>query len=220
MTPAGLLPRPARHAVYCWRALGHFRAAGIGMIHVPKSAGTSMAGLLFGRSLGHFTLWEYSRSLGPARKLSPPLFAVLREPEDRFLSAYRFFRQGGTRDAGVQLDHPRAHLWKQDMDLFLTEYVETTPDHARDYIFQSQTRFVTSESGRPTVLTLFKLDDMSALQDWLSERLARDIVFSNKNRSDSEYSLALTTSQRARIHKIYQTDFALYDQTQYRPNDR
>lgn len=210
MTPTMLLPRSARHTIYCWRALRHFLAAGIGMIHVPKSAGTSIAGRLFGRSLGHFTYSEYCRCLGPIQRFSPPLFALVREPEDRFLSAYRFFRQGRTSAAGVQLVHPRADLWKRDVDLFLTEYVEATPDHRRDYIFQTQTRFVTSFSNH-LGLNVFRLDDMKTLKDWLSERLGGDISFPHENRSDSVFTAALTDAQRARIRSIYQADFELYE---------
>ena len=188
------------------------------MIHVPKAAGTSMAGLLFGRSLGHFTLSEYHLYLGPTRRFSPPLFAVIREPEDRFLSAYRFFRQGRTRDAGVQLSHQRADLWKQDVELFLEEYVEATPDRARDYIFQTQDRFVTLSPVDTPELTLFRLDALETLQDWLSERLHQPVVFPYKNRSDLTHSVALSPSQRQRIRKIYCSDFALYDKLQAHPH--
>jgi len=173
-----------------------------------------MAALLFGRSLGHFTLREYTRNLGPALLLSPSLFAVIREPEDRFLSAYRFFCQGRTCDAGVQLAHPRANLWKQDIDLFLQEYIEATQDCVRDYIFQTQYRFVSLAPTCHVGLKLFRLDDMAALEAWLAKRLHKDIIFPYKNRSDRSHSVKLSVSQRACIRRVYKQDFDLYEHLQ------
>lgn len=200
-----------KHTAYAWRALGHFRRVGVGMIHVPKSAGTSMASVLFGRSLGHFTFSEYTQSLGPAARLSPPLFAVIREPEERFLSAYRFFRQGQTNDAGIELQHPSTPVWKEDLDRFLDEYIETTPDRQRDYVFQSQSRFVAERLNRTPQLALFRLDDLNTAQVWLSNQLQQHIEFPHKNRTATDYHLHLSDAQRARIQSIYQADFELYE---------
>jgi hypothetical protein len=170
-----------------------------------------LASALFGRSLGHFTFSEYTQSLGPAARLSPPLFAVIREPEERFLSAYRFFRQGQTNDAGIQLQHPSTSVWKKDLDRFLDEYIETTPDRQRDYVFQSQSRFVAERLNRTPQLALFRLDDLNTVQAWLSNQLQQHIEFPHKNRTEADYHLHLSDAQRARIQSIYQADFELYE---------
>lgn len=182
------------------------------MIHVPKSAGTSIASTLYGRSLGHFSYSEFCRNIGVFRHFSPDLFAIIREPEDRFLSAYRFFKQGQTRDAAMRLSSPRSDGWKQDLDSFLTDYLEATPDHHRDYVFQSQGRFVFSPCDNSPPITLFRFEEMASVEQWLSKKLEANIVFPLKNQTENQHTVELTADQRSRIRNIYKDDLELYEQ--------
>ena len=69
--------------------------AGIVFIHVPKTGGTSISSLLYGRNLPHFDAAFYVRAF-PELMASLPALAVIREPLARFTSGYRFIAHGGT----------------------------------------------------------------------------------------------------------------------------
>lgn len=63
-------------------------------IHVPKNGGTSISTALYGGSPGHKTAWFYRCAAPEFYKAASPM-AVLRDPVERFLSAYWFIRRGG-----------------------------------------------------------------------------------------------------------------------------
>lgn len=220
MNATRFLPIRLKHCLYCLRAAKYYRHAGVGMIHVPKSAGTSMARALYGRSLGHFTFDEFARftRFTKLRNSEIPLFAVIREPQDRFLSAYRFYCQQGTEDAGINMLHPRRHVWRHDLDAFLDEYLLATPDAARDYVFQTQTRFITSEIHNALSLKLFTFEQVPELQIWIEEQTKLPVHFERANQSDRRADPVLSARQRLVISKVYSRDFEIYAAlARYRP---
>ena len=63
-------------------------------IHIPKTAGTSISQALFGSDFGHCTVDHYE-IFSPKRFHNYFKFAFVRNPWDRFLSAYKFLNKGG-----------------------------------------------------------------------------------------------------------------------------
>lgn len=61
-------------------------------IHVPKTAGTSVARRLGLADSRHETAWEYLHLLGPARFWSLLRVAIVRDPIDRYCSLYNYAR--------------------------------------------------------------------------------------------------------------------------------
>lgn len=75
-------------------------------LHIPKSAGTSLGEALFGTGLtGHFD-WRLYKAENRAAFRSYYKFCFVREPIDRFLSAYNYLIGGGKApyDAAMGLD--------------------------------------------------------------------------------------------------------------------
>lgn len=79
---------------------------GVLFIHVPKNAGTSVCHQLYGTQIKHETV-RYYASVAP-RVLDLPSFAILRDPVCRFLSAFAYASNGGTRDRKVARPSTRA----------------------------------------------------------------------------------------------------------------
>ena len=77
-----------------WRRRNDFRKAGVVLIHVPRTAGTSLALELYGRFVGHFSLADLCAVSAPD-VLALPRFAIVRNPWDRLVSAWAFAKAGG-----------------------------------------------------------------------------------------------------------------------------
>src|SRR5699024_6551715 len=73
-------------------------------IHIPKAAGTSIAGLLYGKRNGHLKAEYVKKQLGEAAYAEKFSFSVSRNPYDRLVSAYNFARQGETKHGAIA--HP------------------------------------------------------------------------------------------------------------------
>jgi hypothetical protein len=79
---------------------------GLVLVHIPKTAGISVLNALgFGAEANHYCVAEY-RMRNPALYRSCLTAAFVRNPYDRFLSAYRFLSHGGRsrRDAAFRRD--------------------------------------------------------------------------------------------------------------------
>src|SRR5690242_14850320 len=66
-------------------------------VHVPKTAGTSIARALLGSHTGHVPYFEYERA-NPRKFRSYFKFAFVRNPWDRLVSAYFFLQNGGLNE--------------------------------------------------------------------------------------------------------------------------
>lgn len=71
---------------------------GLILIHIPKNAGTSVEDAMFGYRVRHRT-WGEIRDLCPEAWKILPKIAIIRDPVDRFLSAYDYLRAGGRNAA-------------------------------------------------------------------------------------------------------------------------
>jgi hypothetical protein len=106
-TIVGLLRRTS--PAFCeWDSARRFGAfpkeilqAGHLFIHVPKAAGTSFSLALYGRSFGHHTLAEWQANY-PRATANLRTIAIVRDPVDRFLSAFRYLKQGGMNASDAQ----------------------------------------------------------------------------------------------------------------------
>ncbi len=64
-------------------------------MHIPKTAGISVAESLFGYLPYHYTLSDYKLIYGRRTFRQYFKFAFVRNPFDRLFSAYRFLMKGG-----------------------------------------------------------------------------------------------------------------------------
>ena len=106
----GRLPEELRHSLLVRRRSPLFRKAGIVFIHIPKAAGSSINGALYGQFMGHYTAQNFLQS-APDDVKALPRFAVTRNPWSRTLSAYRFACAGSGSGDGVTagIRHPERY---------------------------------------------------------------------------------------------------------------
>ena len=91
-----------------WRAL--FTERRVVFVHLPRTAGTSIESSLFGQDhfSQHHTAAELRTLLGPAAYEDAFRFTFVREPLDRFLSAFFYLLHRDGQPAPPQLGSPAA----------------------------------------------------------------------------------------------------------------
>jgi hypothetical protein len=129
-------------------------------IHIPKTAGTSLCAALYGRGIKHRPAWEIAL-FHPVRFTRNGKFAVVREPVDRFLSAYDYLRAGGKnkRDSAFAEEFLRPHL---DINCFVAAWRENTFRRkvSTYFHFSRQSEYI-SLWGRYLVNRLVRFDHLA-----------------------------------------------------------
>jgi Sulfotransferase family len=180
---------------------------GILFVHVPKNAGTSIATALYGRTLSHETMRFYLDAV-PHLAMTLPSIAILRDPVERFVSAYRYARAGGGRHRSVARPFRDRYMAFGSVDDALDHLEQARSLYDIDHIFRPQSWYVTNKAGRPAVRHLIDLRDIAHLPDRVPE--LRNLRLPHLNAS-RPFPLTLTDRQQARILAFYHADFALFD---------
>ncbi len=185
------------------RRLAAVRDTGVIFIHVPKTAGMSISAALYGRQIRHASIRYYHR-FAPEMAGRIPSFAILRDPVDRFLSAYHYARASGTADNAVSRVFRSDYLAFRSPDDALDHVAAAQSPYAVDHIFRPQSWYVTDQSGQVAVDRLVPFDRLADIRlPVLTGRLP------HINRSRRE-PVRLRPDQLERIRSLYDRDVALF----------
>lgn len=182
-------------------------------VHVPKNAGTTIASALYGSWIGHRTAL-FCQASDPEFFRRSTRFAVLREPVDRFISAYWFLRNGGGSERKVSAWFARSCRGISSVD-DLISYVEARTDniYELDNVVRPQIWFLQDSAGDLLIKTLFVLGaDDARLGAFLRDHHGISKL-QRLNQTQKSY-LALTDQQRRRILAIYAADAELVQRVQ------
>ena len=182
-------------------------------VHVPKNAGTTIATALYGSWIGHRTAL-FSRTLDPTFFSQSTRFAVLRDPVDRFTSAYWFLRNGGGSDRKVAEWFARSCQHIASLDDLLSHVEEHVGNpYGLDNVLRPQVWFLQDEKGDLLVDDLFVLGtDDARLGAFLRRRFGiYELQHLNQTHKGA---LVLTDRQRERIRAVYAADVELVKQIQ------
>jgi Sulfotransferase family len=130
-------------------------------IHIPKNGGTTVTNALYGRFIGHRSA-EWYRSADPIFFESKFKFAIIRNPAERFISAFYFLKSGGTLLVPAS---PRAtrlvSKYKSVIDFIdCIEAGRVGEFKGIDLVFHEQTNYVRDKCGLVIVENLYKFDDI------------------------------------------------------------
>ena len=220
------LPRKVA-AVVMWRTSRRFREwriergqasefpawiaeTGCLFIHIPKAAGTSVAHALYGRQIGHIPLREwasqYPRSI---RRLE--IFTIVREPVERFLSAFWFLKAGGM-NAGD----------KAFADEYLAGYdgpeglVKALVDPGLQTVilkgmhFRPQHEFLESDAKGIRVGLVIPIEHLSEGVARLEKRVGRAIAVPHLNRTERDRGEELSAEAKEILKLLYRKDAELH----------
>lgn len=173
-------------------------------IHVPKTAGSSIARLSVGRTFGHQT-YRFYEEWCPKDRDIPPTFAVVRNPFSRYVSAFRYLNEG----RGNHLDTGwgrRNNIFSSDLNSFAVQHLKK-PAVQTWMHFKPQIAF--TEGSHGSVDTILRFENLST--DWPS--FARQFGLDEtlpKRKVASPSPIELNDDAKAAIRDIYQQDFAKF----------
>jgi len=200
---------PAVMRAFRGRIPSAMRARNLIFVHVPRVAGTSIVRTLFGDGCIHHYSMSYYRALDPAFAREADSFALLRDPFDRFASAYTFVRAGGTPSSRLSDVFVRQTAGIATVDDYLS-FLEARGPLDLDFVMRPQSWFVCDRlSGVPLVKDLFLLgEDAGQLAAYLAPQKVGPLPWLNRAQRTP---LLLNARQRRRIERLYADDFALID---------
>jgi Sulfotransferase family len=203
-----LAPRVMR--AFAFRIDRGMRAHNLIFVHVPRVAGVSIAQALYGEGHTRHYSMRYFRTLDPGFAERAQSFALLRDPYDRFLSAYAFVRAGGSESTRLSDVFAAETAGIASVDDYLS-YLERRDDFSLDFVMRRQSWFVSDlQTGAPLVKTLFLYgEDEATLARYLEPYGVKALPWLNRSR---RAPMELGPRQRRRVEKIYVSDFALIEQ--------
>jgi hypothetical protein len=133
-------------------------------VHVPRTAGSSIAVGLYGRKISHHSA-AYFKSIDPNGFDSCYKFAFVRNPWDRLVSSYHLLKKGGSDIVRVWDAHKYHQLGELTFDEFVQDWLWKRRSRLMFYdtVLWPQTWFTHSRNGRILLLDfvgrLEKLDE-------------------------------------------------------------
>jgi len=175
---------------------------------VPRAAGTSIVRALYGDGCIHHHSMRYYRAVDPVFAESADSFALLRDPFDRFASAYAFVRAGGTPTSRLSDVFVSQTANIATVDEYLS-FLERRRALDLDFVMRPQSWFVCDPvSGMSLVKNLFLLGEDAELAAYLAPQKIGPLPWLNRA---PRTALLLDARQRRRIERLYADDFALID---------
>jgi Sulfotransferase family len=200
---------PAAMRAFWWRIPPAMRARNLIFVHVPRVAGTSIVQALYGEGCIHHYSMRYYRAVHPQFARKAGSFALLRDPFERFASAYAFVRAGGTSASRLSDVFVRQTSGVRTVDDYLC-FLEGRRALDLDFVMRPQSWFICDcESSMPLVKNLFLLgEDAAALSAYLAPQKVGPLPWLNRA---PRPALLLNAGQRRRVELLYADDFVLID---------
>ena len=181
-------------------------------VHIPKTAGISVAESLFGYLPFHYTTLDYKVIFGTKTFREYFKFAFVRNPWDRLFSAYRFLAGGGWNE--------KDRLWaERNIAPYggFNEFVEgwLTPETAETMIhFRPQWTFVCDKRRALELDYLGYLETIDADFAHVAGLLGIEASLQHKNASKkADYRSHYGDGARAVVEKVYGYDIELFGYT-------
>lgn len=176
-------------------------------IHIPKTAGTSVARALFGSDSRHIPCIEYEKA-NPKKFRSYFKFAFVRNPWDRLFSAYHFLVRGGMND--YDRTWAKTHLAHyQSFEQFVHEWVNE--ENIMSWVhFRPQLHFITDSTGKIAMDFLGKMENISSDFDLVCRKLGVTASLPALNMTDKDHYLKAYTAEMIEIvAQAYRNDITL-----------
>lgn len=173
-------------------------------IHIPKTGGKSVSRMLGVTRTVHLGVRDYEILLG--EKINEYTFlATVRDPIQRFISAWNYILQGGNGSKENLLRRDILNSYG-DINSFILEGVESSGLINHNF-FRSQVSFIKNDSGHiDDSVTIIKVENLSEVSSVIPPDMLVSSAVPHINQSSKSYIL-LTASGLKRLAEIYENDY-------------
>ena len=178
-------------------------------VHVPKVAGTSVKQVLFpdAWSLTHYRAIDYFLD-NPLKYRRYFVFAFVRNPYDRLVSAYEFLLRGGKNEPDRRFRDRVLSAYASFADL--VKYGLGRREVDEKYHFMPQSRFLVSPWGSIMVDYVGRFERMEADFATIARRMGLDVRLPHSNKSTrGRWEDYYTEELRSIVYRHYKADFDL-----------
>lgn len=183
----------------------YFENTGTIFIHIPKCAGTSVAIALYGEDPWHFSVKDYTEE----QLDSSEVFAVYRDPVDRFLSSYNYLRaKAHNYPKSIYTDA----LSCKSPEEFFKKHIHGKKDSEINYFLRSQYWYLTDATGQLRVNHLINMDNLEA-EFPSSVRKIFDFhkEFPKKNIANTTKKQTISDELESLLKTHYQADYEIIE---------
>lgn len=191
------------------RTISAIISAKLLFIHVPKAAGTSVSQRLYGRNLPHYTAEFYFKTFPHALR-GVPSFAILRDPVERAVSAFRYLRSGGTPLIAVDRYQLSRLRGLETFDSFV-DFLHQNRTRILSLIgtIHPQSHFVCDPQGRVLVDRLCCLQGENGLPRELTDWLGLESL--PRLNASEPTTVEVSPAARRKLLEIYSLDHQLFE---------
>lgn len=181
-------------------------------IHIPKTAGISIATSLFGNyGGGHFTFRRYQEIFDQSVLNSYYKFSFVRHPVSRLVSTFNFFLAGGFHDGSNTAWIAENISSDETFDSFVLDKLDADFIHTIPHL-TPQYEFLVSKSGSVDMDFIGRMERIDQDFYLVCQKLGlrRELVWRNRSNPKIEEA-TISREVRQKIMKLYKADFTEFD---------
>jgi hypothetical protein len=189
-------------------------------VHIPKNGGTSVEKLVYKNKSVRHRKWYELYAMAPKEYAKWKKFCVIRNPYERFLSAYNYLYQGGRNPIDSEIGRRFVKPYS-DINKFVMAFnnVSFKTQITSYFHFQTQAEYILSDDDICMVNNLLSFEKFETdLADFLGIQVGQ-VLHANKTLGHGAVFQDLNENSLNLIHKIYDRDFALHKSLSCKKSD-
>jgi len=167
-------------------------------IHIPKNAGTSVSQCIYGKAIQHLTYDQIVNTFGRNFIERREVFAFIRDPLDRFVSAINYLATNGSVDAPATKTPVNDLIYKRGINWFI-RYWSENEFKIYDQVLNPQCMYVQENC---------MLYAMSEINTVLEKYGVEQVLYVNKSKNIFQ-KRDINTKNIDLIISYYQNDYRL-----------